>query len=257
MPGEADYLVGTIHVALPAGAVLPPAAMAALADSDCFVTETDVQAITPDLIARWNRLQGPTNAERLPANVWRDLQTEALRRGLPLHQLPHLAPWYLCARMTDPADSGRSRDALLRAAAERLGLRLVFLEGPDEQFRMLSGLPHDYYDVQLGDLPGARRRLVELIELYEGGDEGKLEAYTFDPAATARYPTVFRRLYGERNARWLPAITGLFRERRATVTVGIGHLLGPDGLVASLRAHGYQVERLLPATKHLNPDDRR
>lgn len=247
-PGEADYLIGTIHVAVPTDHTLPGVARGALALSDCFVMEMDVQAMTPELVARWNRHQGPAHAERLPADVWRDIQVEAMRRGLPLHQLPHWAPWYLCARLTDPADAHRSRDALLRADAERLGLPLLFLEGPDDQLQMLGSLPHDYYDVQLSDLAGARGRLVELITLYEGGDEGRLEAYTFDPAAVARYPTVFRRLYDERNARWLPVIEAVMRERRATIAVGVGHLLGPGGILAALRARGYRTERLLPAS---------
>lgn len=49
-------------------------------------------------------------------------------------------------------------------------------------------------------------------------------------------------LYTRRNAAWLPQLEARFGEPGDHfVAVGAGHLLGPDGLVALLRARGYQV----------------
>jgi hypothetical protein len=56
---------------------------------------------------------------------------------------------------------------------------------------------------------------------------------------------MFERLLVERNRNWLPKLEALFsRSGRAFVVVGAAHLVGPDGLIALLKAKGYQVEQV-------------
>jgi uncharacterized protein YbaP (TraB family) len=58
-------------------------------------------------------------------------------------------------------------------------------------------------------------------------------------------PAGYEALITKRNQAWLPAIERALTEKGTTfVTVGATHLIGPDGLVAQLRAHGYTVTRL-------------
>ena len=58
-------------------------------------------------------------------------------------------------------------------------------------------------------------------------------------------PVMYQRLLVERNKNWMPKIEELFARRgRALVVVGAAHLVGPDGLIAMLRAKGYTVEQL-------------
>jgi hypothetical protein len=58
-------------------------------------------------------------------------------------------------------------------------------------------------------------------------------------------PAGYDALIVRRNQAWLPAIEKALSEKGATfVTVGATHLIGPDGLVAQLRGHGYTVTRL-------------
>jgi hypothetical protein len=57
-------------------------------------------------------------------------------------------------------------------------------------------------------------------------------------------PLLYQRLLVERNRNWIPKIEALFaRPRPAFVVVGAAHLVGPDGLIALLRAKGYTVEQ--------------
>ena len=59
-------------------------------------------------------------------------------------------------------------------------------------------------------------------------------------------PQLYQRLLVDRNRTWLPKIEALFaRAGRAFVVVGAAHLVGPDGLLALLRAKGYQVDAAL------------
>lgn len=58
-------------------------------------------------------------------------------------------------------------------------------------------------------------------------------------------PAGYDALIVQRNRIWLSAIEKALTEKGTTfVTVGATHLIGPDGLVAQLRAHGYSITRL-------------
>ena len=55
-------------------------------------------------------------------------------------------------------------------------------------------------------------------------------------------PTLYRRLVIERNARWTQVLDARMKGHgRTVVVVGVGHLIGPDGVPARLRALGYSV----------------
>jgi hypothetical protein len=57
-------------------------------------------------------------------------------------------------------------------------------------------------------------------------------------------PFMYQRLLVERNQNWLPKVEALFaRPRPAFVVVGAAHLVGPDGLIAMLRAKGVRVDQ--------------
>jgi uncharacterized protein YbaP (TraB family) len=66
----------------------------------------------------------------------------------------------------------------------------------------------------------------------------------------ARYPKLYQRINVQRNDAWLPRLESRLAapgEDDTLVVVGALHLLGDDGLVAKLRARGYQVERICSA----------
>ena len=46
-----------------------------------------------------------------------------------------------------------------------------------------------------------------------------------------------------RNRRWVPQIEECLSQQKCFVVVGAAHLVGPDGLVAMLRAKGYTVKQ--------------
>ena len=59
------------------------------------------------------------------------------------------------------------------------------------------------------------------------------------------FPSLGRRLIDARNRNWLPKIEGYLRSGKTYfVVVGAGHMGGPSGLLAMLRARGYTIEQL-------------
>ena len=54
-----------------------------------------------------------------------------------------------------------------------------------------------------------------------------------------------RRLFRDRNLRWLPQVVRQIESgENAMIIVGMGHLVGRDGLVQLLRARGYAVRQM-------------
>ena len=65
------------------------------------------------------------------------------------------------------------------------------------------------------------------------------------PKIVKKEPAIYERLLVARNRNWLPQLEALFnRSGRAFVVVGAAHLIGPDGLIAMLKAKGYLLEQM-------------
>ena len=59
------------------------------------------------------------------------------------------------------------------------------------------------------------------------------------------FPSLGRRLIDVRNRNWVPKIESYLRSGKTYfVVVGAGHMGGPQGLLAMLRARGYAIEQL-------------
>ncbi len=75
----------------------------------------------------------------------------------------------------------------------------------------------------------------QMRRLYENGDDTALA-----PLLVARDQAT---IIDARNAKWQAQIEGYATTTGAFVAVGLGHLLGDRGLLATFRAAGYTVER--------------
>lgn len=81
-----------------------------------------------------------------------------------------------------------------------------------------------------------------LVEAWASGDLEAIERQALVPLRRVA-PTLFRRLVTERNARWATTLNERLKGRgRTVVVVGVGHLIGPEGLPERLRALGYSVK---------------
>jgi len=59
------------------------------------------------------------------------------------------------------------------------------------------------------------------------------------------FPTMTERLSGQRNRNWIPKIESYLDSGQTYfVVVGAAHMVGPEGLLALLKARGYKIEQL-------------
>ena len=118
-------------------------------------------------------------------------------------------------------------------------------ETPAEQIALLS---NGKLDEQIASLRETMHEMRDkpdefqiLLKAWMDGDIATLQREAIDPIRQTS-PELFRRLITERNARWTEILdTRLKGHGRTVVVVGVGHLIGPDGVPARLRALGYSV----------------
>ena len=84
-----------------------------------------------------------------------------------------------------------------------------------------------------------------MAKAWADGDERTLTAQLM--AQRARDSKFYDLLLVKRNALWVPQLETLLKGKDTTfVVAGVDHFIGPDGLVAQLKARGYVVTRVDP-----------
>lgn len=248
-------LFGSVHV-LPPGLDWRPAALnAALAKADDLWFELPVSPETEQEVARLAAAVGilpPGRSlfEMLPPEAAERMVRVADAYGVDKSTLARLEPWLAevalgaAAYRRAGADTSNGVEQTLSAAAPPAAQREA-LETPAQQIGFFDQSP-------LADqLASLEQTLVELetdpdgyktlVEAWMRGDTALIDHEALQSLREAS-PNVFRRLVTERNARWAATLDRRLKGRgRTVVVVGVGHLVGPGGLPARLRALGYSV----------------
>ncbi len=245
-------LFGSVHL-LPDGLDWrPPALDAALETADDLWFETPTEGGEGRLATRALGLLpvGESLSVKLSAEGRARLEKASAALGLSPAAIDGLRPWLaditlsVAALVRDGARVEAGVEAVLADAAPIAERR--YFETPWEQIAFLADAPEAD---QLASLEETLRQLEEDPELFArlvrswlAGDQAAIEALGVAPLRSLS-PALYERLLAGRNRRW----TALILERLAgsgttVIVVGAGHLTGPDGVPALLRARGVAVE---------------
>jgi uncharacterized protein YbaP (TraB family) len=142
------------------------------------------------------------------------------------------------------ADANSGVEKTIAAMATPKAKRKAF-ETPAEQIALLAS---GSQEEQIASLRETMQEMDEkpdefqtLVKAWVDGDIKALEHEALDPIRKGS-PELFRRLVSDRNARWTQVLDNRLKGHGVTVVVvGVGHLIGPDGVPARLRALGYSV----------------
>lgn len=249
-------LFGSVHVLPPGLAWEPPALKRAIAEADDIWFELPVDAATEAKTAQEAAQLGalapdqslfkmlpPQDATRM-ARVARNLDASPTL-------LDRLQPWLAeivlagAAYGKAGADTSSGVEQTLEAQAPPSAQRRAF-ETPEQQLRIFAETPRAE---QLASLRETLKELeddpdeyAKLIKAWMAGDVAALDREALLPMRKSS-PELFRRIVTQRNAAWMKVLrTRLDGHGRTVVVVGVGHLLGPGGLPAQLRALGYSVQ---------------
>src|SRR3984893_13891035 len=252
------YLVGSVHLLSKDYYPLSPALDAAFNDSDLLVEEVDIG----EMIAAENQLQMLMTG-MLPSGQYVDTvvspatlaavnkRLETL--GMPIEPLKRLKPWLLSLTLLGlewqkagfEADLGLDKhfydqarsDAKQVQGLETVAFQVSRFDGMtlEEQDRLLAET--------LKELDTQQTAVTALADAWKAGDVSTVERLLLQDLRSE--PRLYQRMLVDRNRDWLPKLEALFARRgRAFVVVGAAHLVGPDGLLAMLRARGYTVEQM-------------
>lgn len=248
-------LFGSVHV-LPPGLDWRPDGLAeALARADDVWFELPPGPAAEQEVARLAAAHGVLPPDRslfnlLPPADAERLMSVAAGLGVPPANLARLEPWLAEVALAGAAyqRAGANADSGVEKAVHRMAPpetpRLAF-ETPAEQIGFFDQTP---LDEQVASLRQTVRELEEdpeafakLLRAWMAGDVEALDREALGPLREAS-PGVFRRLVTQRNAAWTGPLDARLKGRgRTVVVVGVGHLVGDDGLPARLRALGYSV----------------
>ena len=247
-------LFGSIHVLPPQLEWRTAALEAALGKADDIWFELPVDPQTEQETARIAAAKGllpfgQSLFALLPPKDSKRLIQMADDLGVDKVALDRMKPWLAEVALAgaiyrrDGASSEGGVEAVVSAAVPPNVSRKAF-ETPDQQLSLFDGSTMADQIASLretmDEIETQPDTFQDLVRAWSLGDTKGLERET--AALRRASPALYRRLISERNAAWVTTLAERLQGHgRTVVIVGVGHLVGHDGVPARLRALGYSV----------------
>lgn len=249
------YLAGSVHALGRHAYPLAASFDQAFAASTTLIEEigdAEQDAAGATLMAKAKLKPGRTLEKTVSTETYERFVAFTTAARLPAAKLGELKPWAIAVFIQSLVSAGIGLEPALgldryfleRAKARRM--TVVGLETVEEQLDRLDKLPAAAQERMLSEAitnpADDAADLAEMVTAWRKGDVDKLEALVTRDFADE--PDAYRSVLVERNHNWLPAMEKCLAGQKCFVVVGAAHLVGPDGLVALLRARGYRVTPL-------------
>jgi uncharacterized protein YbaP (TraB family) len=251
------YLLGVIHVGNDRFYPLAPAIEAAFARADVLVQETEIDRESQQLLHKMiyevgTYPPGESLEQHLSADVRALYQSYLKRPYVDPNSLKRFRAWVVAwmismneaRRLGYSYDRGVATYLLRRAEGKK---EILGLETPADYAKLFTALPDETQEsmlrmtlAQVDTFPETMERLTDLWRRgdWQAGEKAVLEF----GSGLEMVP-----LRSERNQRITAKIEEYLKTGRTYfVTVGAGHLVGKDGIVARLRRAGRTVKWLGP-----------
>lgn len=247
------WLLGSVHLLRPEVYPLPAPITAAYEEAEVVVFELDLdvaQAGAATMLQRGLYPVGKTLQTELGEDTWREVEAALTDVGVNPQLFQRMEPWVVALTLTAMklqkagfADS-TGIDAYFYRRAKAAGKERMALETLEEQVALFDEMgavvQEAFLRSTLDELANLTSEMDVLTALWQRGDVSGLEARAL--TELQQTPSLYQALVVERNRRWVPAIEALIAgEKEVLVVVGALHLVGGDGVVAMLRAQGYEV----------------
>jgi uncharacterized protein len=253
--GGTIFLLGSVHLLTPEAGALPPAVDSVFEHATTIAFETSLDSLqrrAMEMIAKARYTNGATLKSSLsPASAAR-LDTVLHAYGITEAQVDGFKPWFVSLLLTQSVmqrakfETQYGVDMQLNARAHSANKPIVGLESVDVQLGMFDAVsPADQERMVLESVgpDSSARMLMKIKDAWLSGDVAGMDRLLNEGLKDS--PGLFAALVTNRNAAWIPKIEALMKSSDdALVVVGAAHLVGPQGVLAMLRAKGYVIEQM-------------
>jgi uncharacterized protein YbaP (TraB family) len=251
------FIGGTIHLLGEKDYPLPTSFYRGYDASQIVVFEIDPDvASSPEAQQKFNQ-HARYNDDRTLKSVlnnktYTELSLFLSARGMSISSFEQFKPSMLSVVLTVVelqrlGLAGIGVDEFFNKRAKKDGKQRLFLETIDDQFNALlstgEGKENQVIVQAIDELEKMSEIMQQTKQAWRQGDNNTLMAVALAPWVDD-FPKLYQALLVNRNLRWIPQIKSFMKTSEVEyVLVGALHLVGPDGLLALMKAQGYQVER--------------
>ena len=249
-----SYLYGTIHLIPKAELTFSEPLLAALDRSKRVAFEIDMREMTNlgkqfSLITKAFMRDGKTLRDLLNAEDYAFVQSKMTEQGMSMGMLERLKPMFLSMMLSNEEENLQnsrmtSVEMELYQLARKRKLASAGLETAAYQIGVFDSIPYDAQARMLVETLRSGERdagaYKDMLRLYRAEDISKMQSMVVEEGQDmARFEEL---LLTRRNQNWIPVMRRLMKETPTLFAVGAGHLGGPRGVIALLRAEGYRVD---------------
>lgn len=257
------YLGGTCPLLRTTDYPLPKEFDQAFAAAPQIVFETELLRLqTPEIQQAMNSRALANESNTLDKIIspesWRSIQEFCGMAGIPEDNMSKTRAWRCRAMLTSvemqklgvPPKGMDTYFFQRTVGTQKIVTGLDTVEQHvDYLTRLGSGREKELIEYSLQEINGLSAKQESVIKAWKEGDLTKLDELLLK-TIRQDHPALYREMTTQRSTSWLPKIEGLFQTPKAKfILVGIGHLVGAEGLLEQLRQRGYTVEQLKSSDK--------
>ena len=244
-----SYVFGTIHIGVSSDE-LPTIVGTKLLESSVYVSEIRNSELSdPSKMVRYTLAQpGSTFKDHVSSHIWQKYLRFVGEGKIPekyVEGLSDFGAWIIAHSKINP--SGASIDTELGEIALKTKKKIIGLESIEQQMGFVEQMELlDSLKYLLTHPDQYQQHMNKMFDLYRRGDLQGIWSLITDQSNPdiAMTPKQKDILLTKRNLRWIQVLPALFKRDSTFVAVGLGHLVGEQGVLQLLESRGFQVQRL-------------
>jgi uncharacterized protein YbaP (TraB family) len=197
-------------------------------------------------------MDGTTLEKILNPKAFRVLKKYAEENNISIASLSRLKPWMVVMTLSalELQKMGVNQsgiDFYFYEKAHTDGKKTGGLENIEKHIEIITsidvGVVNDFILQSIEDFKKSRELVDGIISAWKLGNESKLDEIFLDQMRKDS-PRLYNSLLVERNNNWIPKIESYVQTPEVEmIVVGVGHLVGEDGIIDLLKKRSYQVEK--------------
>lgn len=243
-----SYLLGTMHVLKQADFEIKESVQQAFKTANQLVLEVDLgdPATQMAMMKHIVMKDGQTIDKLIPESTYKQLDTNLnANMGIGIEMFKNWQPMMLMSMLLKDIIGAQpaSFELTLMQMAEAQNIEVIGLETAEEQLNFFHDIPYkeqaQMIEEYLTKKEETAKGFEDLTRLYLAGNIDALHQYAEEESKKADFST--SEIIDKRNKNWIPQIEANAAKEATFFAVGAGHLGGPKGVVALLKAKGYTL----------------